>query len=249
MQFLQASSGRFARELHITWALLRDNATAHLGNAVACLTARLVASPLAPIQYLEIIPPFALATIAFAYVFDIANQITSIEEDAINKPFRPIPAGLLTKEEASRRWFLSWSLPAIAVLCISGRDAAVYLVIWVALHYAWPRFNHWVMRNAFTAVGVTIQLKLLDAVISHAVPTIQMVPHLDVLLFLWFALTIHIQEFHDVEGDRQQKRQTLPLILPPKAVDLLRAGTGLLIITEACESSTWSLQLFWPLAW
>lgn len=106
----------------------------------------------------------------------------------------------------------------------------------MALHYAWPRFNHWFMRNAFTAVGVTIQLKLLDAVISHAVPTIQMVSHLDILLFLWFALTIHVQEFHDVEGDRQQKRQTLPLILPPKAVDLLRAGTGFLIITEACVS-------------
>ncbi|CAI7644281.1 unnamed protein product [Penicillium crustosum] len=242
-------SGWVARELHITWALLRDNATAHLGNAVACLTARLVASPLGPIQYLEIIPPFALATIAFAYVFDIANQITSIEEDIINKPFRPIPAGLLTKEEASRRWFLSWSLPAIAVLRISGRDAAVYLVIWqiwVALHYSWPRFNHWLMRNAFTAVGATIQLKLLDAVISHAVPTIQIVPHLDILLFLWFALTIHVQEFHDVEGDCQQKRQTLPLILPPKAVDLLRAGTGLLIITEACVSLVVRISLLLP---
>lgn len=93
MQFLQAPSSWLARELHITWALLRDNATAHLGNAAACLTARLVAPPLAPIQYLEILPPFALATIAFAYVFDIANQITSIEEDAINSPSGPFQLG------------------------------------------------------------------------------------------------------------------------------------------------------------
>ncbi|KAJ5888253.1 hypothetical protein N7495_008294 [Penicillium taxi] len=237
-------------ETIITSAFLKDNATAHLGNAIVCVIARLLVSPLlTPVEYLQLLPPFALAIFAFAYVFEIANQVISEEEDVINKPSRPIPAGLLTKAEASQRWILSWSLLPTALCVVSGLQAGGYLIIWqvwIALHYAWPRFNHWVMCNTFTAVGVTIQLNLLDTVITHAAPAVQEVAFLNLALFLWFALTVHVQEFPDIDGDRENGRRTLPLILSPKAVNCLRAGTGLFLIVEALIGLAVGIMMLCP---
>lgn len=44
-------------------------------------------------------------------------------------------------------------------------------------------------------------------------------------------LTIHLQEFHDVGGDRISGRRTLPIILGPVGQLRLRYGTGVLVGT------------------
>jgi hypothetical protein len=42
-------------------------------------------------------------------------------------------------------------------------------------------------------------------------------PHF--FLALWLLFTIHLQDFHDFEGDRLTKRQALPIILPHGAFE------------------------------
>jgi 4-hydroxybenzoate polyprenyltransferase len=84
---------------------------------------------------------------------DISNQSMDPEEDALNKPWRPIPSGLISVAGARRlRWIL---LPS----CFS---LSVYLgVHWqgIALALSFLAYNelqlhsHWIMRNVLNAWG------------------------------------------------------------------------------------------------
>jgi 4-hydroxybenzoate polyprenyltransferase len=54
---------------------------------------------------------------------------------------------------------------------------------------------------------------------------------IDVTTTAWFMCTAHIQDFHDVEGDRRSAgKKTLPMLLSPQRLKVLRAGTATYII-------------------
>ncbi|RAK75885.1 uncharacterized protein BO72DRAFT_381176, partial [Aspergillus fijiensis CBS 313.89] len=216
-------------ELSLIIALLRDNFTAHCGNAVACLSARLSGSNLSVQQLSTRLPGACLAILAFAYVFDIANQAFSVEEDALNKPKRPIPSGKMSVEGAYTRWILSWILFPILLHLTVGLQATTILVLWegwVLLFYVWPRFDNWAARNLFTAVGAVLQLSLLDALLEDVELPSAEGSSLRWLLFSWLIMTIHVQEFHDMEGDRKAGRLTLPLVLDQRGQLWLRGATA-----------------------
>ncbi|KAE8420829.1 UbiA prenyltransferase family-domain-containing protein [Aspergillus pseudocaelatus] len=219
-------------EAALTRALLDDNSTAHIGNAIVCFSTRLIGSDLTFGQLKTMLPGMALTTFAFSYTFDIANQTFSVEEDTINKPNRPIPSGRLSINGAYTRWLLSWVISlAVIGLTVSLQAALVLLQweMWVSLFYVWPKFQNWVARNLFTAVGATIQLRLLDTVLVKAIPSFRADSSLMWLLFTWLAWTIHVQEFHDTEGDQRVGRQTLPLIVGRRGQFPLRVLTAMII--------------------
>ncbi|KAE8139064.1 UbiA prenyltransferase family-domain-containing protein [Aspergillus pseudotamarii] len=219
-------------EAALTRALLDDNSTAHIGNAIVCLSTRLIGLDLTLEQLKTMLPGMFLTTFTFAYTFDIANQTFSVEEDTINKPNRPIPSGRLSMNGAYTRWLISWVISlAIIGLTVSHQAALVLLQweVWVSLFYVWPKFQNWVARNLFTAVGATIQLRLLDAVLVKTIPSFRADSSLTWLLFIWLAWTIHVQEFHDTEGDQRVGRQTLPLIVGRRGQFPLRVVTAMII--------------------
>ncbi|KAB8224230.1 UbiA prenyltransferase family-domain-containing protein [Aspergillus novoparasiticus] len=219
-------------EAALTRALLDDNFTAHFGNAIVCLFTRLIGSGLTFEQLKDMFPGIILTVFAFSYSFDIANQAFAVEEDSTNKPNRPIPSGKLTRDGAYRRWLLSWIISLALVGLEVGFRAALVLFaweVWVALFYVWPKFQNWVARNLFTAVGATIQLRLLDGVLEKTLPSFRANSSLTWLLFTWLVWTIHVQEFHDMEGDERVGRQTLPLVVGHRGQFPLRVVTAMII--------------------
>jgi 4-hydroxybenzoate polyprenyltransferase len=56
---------------------------------------------------------------------------------------------------------------------------------------------------------------------------------LDVIYGLWVLATIHIQDFHDVEGDRKVGRKTLPLVLEGSTLVLVRHATAQFLVLFA----------------
>ncbi|KAE8165122.1 UbiA prenyltransferase family-domain-containing protein [Aspergillus tamarii] len=219
-------------EVALTRALLDDNSTAHIGNAIVCLSTRLIGSDLTIEQLKTMLPGMFLTTFAFSYTFDIANQTFSVEEDTINKPNRPIPSGRLSINGAYMRWLLSWAISlAVIGLTVNLKAASMLLQwkVWISLFYVWPKFQNWVARNLFTAVGATIQLRLLDAVLIKTIPSFRADSSLMWLLFTWLVWTIHVQEFHDTEGDERVGRQTLPLIVGRRGQFPLRLMTAIII--------------------
>jgi len=83
----------------------------------------------------------------------MANQCSSLEEDALNKPWRPIPSGRITPVHAS---MIRWVLVPLC-LAFSLRNGTVFPS--VALLVATWMYNdlgchgYWLMKNVLNVAG------------------------------------------------------------------------------------------------
>src|SRR5262245_1738458 len=103
------------REARITWRMIRHNASFAFVPPWFLLAGGLCASfaragALSPLPCLGVASKLLVFFFFYAYVFDIANQVLAAEEDALNKPSRPIPSGLMTIRGGILRWIVSWAL-------------------------------------------------------------------------------------------------------------------------------------------
>ncbi len=161
----------------------------------------------------------------------------------MNKPYRPIPAGLVSISQARQRWWMSWLLGPVMLCVLFGPWAAIHIVTWEAwttFCYVWPKPNHWFFRNAFTAIGIITQLRVLNAVICDIAPEWDMSIRPDLALSVWIMFTIHLQEFHDVEGDRMSNRKTVPVIITSRAMVKLRLATAYVLVGSSYLTLLWT---------
>lgn len=223
-------------ELEVTTRLLKSNTVSYLFVFMGGLLCRGISMP--P-TLAEITPATAKALVAgflCGYVFEICNQTTSPEEDGLNKPYRPIPAGLITIDQAKTRWVLAWTLGPAAMYTFCGFWATVHLFLWEALVtfcYVWPIWRSWFMRNFFSAIGYCIFGRLTNQVLAESAPGWNISFLVDIVLSAWIMGTIHIQEFHDLDGDRKGGKITLPMLLSPMGLKLLRFGTSIFILASS----------------
>lgn len=87
--------------------------------------------------------------------FDVSNQTINLEEDAENKPDRPIPSGRITLQNAIR---LRWGLVPVcwAVSLLFGVEilrVSVVLVAMTVLYNELGLESNWYTKNFMTAVG------------------------------------------------------------------------------------------------
>ncbi|CAG8726349.1 9890_t:CDS:2 [Dentiscutata erythropus] len=149
------------------------------------------------------------------------NQITSVEEDRINKPFRPIPSGLITVNGARYRLVaISIIFPIIAY--IFGGLSLVFLCF---LYQAWVIFNEALKlsknafyKNLFSAFSACIQLVSCHYIIIGTKLSIFELLNSELGMFMlgifFFAMTTaHVQDFRDQKGDKFIGRKTFPLLI------------------------------------
>jgi 4-hydroxybenzoate polyprenyltransferase len=160
-------------------------------------------------------------------VENISNQRLpdSVVEDAINKPWRPIPAGRLTANEADGLLRLCVPLAMAMSLVLESFEPSTALMafIWLYNDLGGSSVGP-LQRNALNAAGLSCfgwgGVSVLlgqdsgDGILNgHAKP--MMPPHLGTWLALLAAVittTVHAQDFPDVEGDSARDRATLPLL-------------------------------------
>ena len=145
----------------------------------------------------------------------IANQRLphSIMEDAINKPWRPLPAARLTADEA--RKLLLFLVPLV-LLCASvwgtsTISGALLLATWMYNDLGGADENFFT-RNVLNAVGLSL--------FGAGATTIAAGKHnLNERLSLWLGIlagvitcTVHVQDLPDLHGDAARGRRTLPLM-------------------------------------
>ncbi|OTA08150.1 hypothetical protein A9Z42_0091090 [Trichoderma parareesei] len=218
-------------EMDVTIRLLKSNAVGFAFISISGLLTRAILSPMSMTE--TTLSTFKVLMIGFLcnYIFDIANQASSPLEDYLNKPYRPIPAGLISLDQARARWIISWTLGLIIIYSCFGPWAALHLLhfeilIWAC--YVWPRWKSWFIRNYFAAAAYFMLSRLLAQVLRASSPNRSFA--IDTIIFFWLMATIHIQEFHDLEGDRKSNRKTLPMVLSDKGLKTLRSGTSIFII-------------------
>ena len=162
------------------------------------------------------VPLALLWTWLHLLLFTVSNQRlhSSVLEDAINKPHRPIPAGRISANAARR---LLLGLAPVAFLFSAAVGAALESLALAALSWANNDLaagdDHWLARNAMNALGITAfgagataALLGADGVRTDA-------------FYAWCALlaaviltSVQAQDLRDQEGDRARGRGTLPIV-------------------------------------
>ena len=215
---------------------MRSNAPITLGGFLSGILIRLIV-PLASFSIaVRLILKTCLLGFAYLYVFDIVNQTMAVAEDKVNKPYRPIPSGMITIRGALCRWVVSWFEYPILSYVLAGREAAVWALLWeaeVGFCYVWPRPNNPVARNLFGGFGTFIMLGQVNAVVMHEDQDRNLSLFLLAALGGWVGVVTQLQEFHDVDGDRAAGKKTLLVVLGESWNKVIRRTTcGIFILSH-----------------
>ena len=146
-------------------------------------------------------------------VVDNQRLPQSVLEDAINKPWRPLPAQRVTADGARRLLLLSVPVVLVVSFCLGSIKSSVALMIasWLYNDLGGSDENY-IIRNLLNACGLTF--------IGAGATTIAAGGYelnergygwLGVLACTIFS-TIQTQDLADIEGDAARGRKTLPLV-------------------------------------
>ncbi|KAI9842227.1 MAG: hypothetical protein M1837_007372 [Sclerophora amabilis] len=177
-------------------------------------------------------------------VFTISNQRlpTSVVEDSVNKPWRPMPSGRLSVLQARRLLLITVPLVFVATLFLGGtRETVAAMVLTWMYNDLGGADESFVARNLINALGLMCYASGASAVAcgfglySLTPAAYQWLGIIGTVIFT----TLQVQDLRDQEGDRTRGRSTAPLDL----------GDGFARWTVAIPMMFWSFACpaFWGL--
>ena len=149
--------------------------------------------------------------------FAISNQITSdaIKEDTINKPWRTLPSGRMTPEQAECLMLIFY-LFALGLSSMTGGLKQSVTLVFIGTWY-----NHLagadsscLVRNLVNALGyVCFTSGAMEVALGFSLPVkTRLVEWFGVIAAVIFS-TVHLQDMYDQLGDRIRGRRTVPLVI------------------------------------
>ncbi|PVH94757.1 hypothetical protein DM02DRAFT_721109 [Periconia macrospinosa] len=154
-------------------------------------------------------------------IFDFANQRLpqSVQEDTINKPWRPIPSGLITSEQMRKTMLVTIPL----VLALDHYVFHVGLEAQLIPTFTWlyndlGGAEDWIPRNIIIAGGFVLgnagSLKVAAGISPNQPARLTFGGTIWVTLISSVILTtMHVQDLKDKEGDHARGRRTAPIVL------------------------------------
>ncbi|KAH7196396.1 UbiA prenyltransferase family-domain-containing protein [Fusarium flagelliforme] len=194
-----------------------------------------------PIDVLSRLPKVILSNVLTIVLFNFANQRSpdSVLEDSINKPWRPIPSGMITPEQ-TRRAALFVAPIALACNYSLGVGSEGLFMQVLTFYYNDLCGSDEIVRDGIIAVAYAVvnimSLKLCIGP-ENTVSTQGM---------MWIAIisgiiltTMSVQDLKDQKGDKARDRKTMPLVI----------GDSRTRIIIACCVPFWSVLCarFWDL--
>lgn len=151
----------------------------------------------------------------YIYVFAVANQLSGVQEDSVNKPDRPLVAGLVTRAGARRRWVAGMVLFTLLGWAL---DVLPWTLMWqaVVVLHNFAGWGRW---------GPTKNLAMVLGAIAELAAIWQLTGPLDATGWRWIltaaivfgAIGSHVQDLRDMRGDLAVGRRTLPLMIGERA--------------------------------
>lgn len=204
--------GRAARrEASVTWRMLADNILVDTVPPLLFALGACFHAHLSTAQTLSKLGEVLALFVVFSYVFDTSNQAQSADEDRLNKPYRPIPAGLITAAGVTRRlWIamplcalLGWQLGVLEWALLWQVPSVLINLVCTPRNYLW---------------GKTLSIVVLTTAMLAA--SWQVVAPLDATAVLWIAtiippysLALIYEDVRDMAGDRAIGRRTPALVV------------------------------------
>ncbi|KAL9104747.1 MAG: hypothetical protein Q9163_000359 [Psora crenata] len=153
-----------------------------------------------------------LNTLAFAITNQMASR--SVIEDRINKPWRAIPSGRITRSQA--RNLLLGLVPTVFVITTylgAGTTTLMALILNWMYNDLGGSDVHYVVRNMINALAMVVSNLGTTQVAIHG-------GQLTLLGYKWLTIkaaiiftTLQVQDLRDHEGDRTRRRSTVPIVL------------------------------------
>ncbi|KAG1899012.1 UbiA prenyltransferase family [Suillus fuscotomentosus] len=150
------------------------------------------------------------------FQFNASNQSYSAHEDVLNKPWRPVPSGRISVKDARElRWALMLFCLGFSFLfgsnvVITSVMATVLIIVNDDLRLS----DHPVFKTLCSTGGYVIVELASLLILSRECTLDGMSIKEPVCSTLVVLLTVHAQDFADVNGDRRSGRRTLPIIAP-----------------------------------
>jgi 4-hydroxybenzoate polyprenyltransferase len=174
-------------------------------------------------------------------VFDLANQRQASQEDAMNKPWRPIPSGRMTTTQM--RYSLMAAIPVVLGFnhfCLhAGAESCVLGILTWMYNDLGGGDDNWIMRNWIIACAFGVynlgSMKVAAssaAALNLGIPGqaslfgMQLAVHTETTVsvttlgYVWAVMisgviftTMHVQDLKDVAGDRARGRRSAPIVL------------------------------------
>ena len=149
--------------------------------------------------------------------FNIQNQLddSAIEEDRVNKPWRPLPSGRVSTSKARIWMYLFYCAAVLASIQVGGLRQCVALL---GLGYWYNRAGgsdcSWAVRNLINAYGfISFASGAMECALgSPVLPTRSLVQWFGIIGAIVFS-TVQTQDMYDMEGDSARGRSTLPLVV------------------------------------
>ena len=220
---MPAALRAFLREFYICWRFIRGDITTTIIPGTLFGSAALLYKQLnLPTDVLAVLAKQITLFWLYIYTFCLANQLTGVEEDRINKPDRPLPAGLLSEGEARARLVV---YTALYLMLSHHLGVMHWALLWSAItiaHNFLGLDHHWFTKNCVAmSIGSVAGLAAAWEVVA---PLSAAVWGWLLAIAAFAGLTFSVQDFRDMEGDRIKKRLTLPLVIGPAPARRLMAG-------------------------
>lgn len=228
---------RITTTFKIFWLLTESNAPTFVGpNTIFGICGAAAGSWLIPVESestsaLDLARRLGLVILfnwSNLIVFDLANQRLpeSAQEDALNKPWRPVPRGLITSDQIRRT--MLYLIPAVVALNHFLLHTGVQSIAIMVLTWLYNDLRGgdegFVERNAIIAVAFALynEGSLKVAVGSDNAGSGMLLSGLTTAGANWIGIvslviftTMHVQDLQDQEGDRARGRRSAPLVLGP----------------------------------
>jgi len=148
------------------------------------------------------------------FVIDNQRQEASIEEDRLNKPWRPMPSKRLLPRQAKQLMFAFYGIASIASISLGGVRQCISLML-LGFWYNDPGgAARCVSRNLINACGfVCFASGAMEVALGGTLPLSKTLAQWLLVIGGVVFTTVQLQDLQDQAGDRSCGRSTLPILV------------------------------------
>jgi len=158
--------------------------------------------------------------------FNTFNGVTDFKIDLINKPFRPIPSGKITRKNATLYSLILYSIGLFIAYNLTQQYVMIYsIAVILSIIYSLP-FIRLRKRFLINSLTVTILYGLLCPLAGWSLMPTNPIPIYFLVFLLLFGFSLSItKDFEDYLGDRAYSNKTIPVLLGSKSAIFITSTT------------------------
>ncbi|KOP27871.1 hypothetical protein AMR41_02805 [Hapalosiphon sp. MRB220] len=197
-------------EFKINWLFIkRDITVSIIPGILFTLTALLNYPPTSLANWISFLGRNIIYFWLCITYFCMSNQLTSIEEDRLNKPDRPLIQGIVSYRGTQIRWYV-----LIVILSLVAWYLGIFewALLWQLSSIVYNYFGgakHWIYKNILNGFGIFAEM---GASWQMVAPISPIVWSWIVVLGIAFTSLISIADFRDISGDKAIGRSTFPIV-------------------------------------